>query len=73
MSKREVMPVSAHVEAGDYGRDYARLTVGGLEVTVYQSQVRPGGITVEIDGDDDVIAVTVVNVNDWQVHPAEEE
>ena len=73
MARKPALPVTAEVLPSDYGRQYARVIVGGLEVTVYQSQLRPGGITIEIDGDDAVIGKTVININDWRIFPVKGE
>ena len=73
MARQPALPVTAEVLPSDYGRQYARVIVGDLEVTVYQSQLRPGGITIEIDGDDAVIGKTVININDWRIFPVKGE
>lgn len=73
MGKRVDLAITAEVKPGDYGRDYVLITIGDLEVTVYESQLRPGGITIEIDGDDAVIGKTVININDWRIFPVKGE
>ena len=41
--------ITAIVDEGDDGYNYAIIRIGQAVVLVYESQVRPGGITVEVD------------------------
>ena len=61
-----ILPLSVTREGGDLGREYIIVTIGGVEITIYQSEVRPGGVTVEIDHDGQDVAVYM---NDQQIFP----
>lgn len=45
----ENLAINSKIEDGDYGRQYAEVTIGSVSITVYQSEGRAGGVTVEID------------------------
>lgn len=68
--QREPLSISVVRAPGDYGRDYIQVEIGDLMITVYESELRPGGVTVEIDGEPDMIKKTVVNINDGEIFPA---
>ena len=70
MSGQPILPITAELLPGDFGREYIRVTIGDVEITVYQSEARPGGVTVEIDGEDQDLLILSVNVNDWEVYPS---
>lgn len=60
-----VNEVTASVEAGDGGKDYARVVIGGVTVTVYLSLREEGRVIVDVDYADD--ATVKIYVNDYAV------
>lgn len=67
------MRVNVEIKEGDYDRQYAEITVGGVTIVAYESNVRPGGVSVEIDTDEhfdpDMVKAWV---NDWPLEAAAE-
>lgn len=47
--RHQNLPIGVELADGDYDRQYAKVTIGPMTVTVYQSEVRGGGVTLEID------------------------
>lgn len=60
------MDISLAIEPGDGGKHLARVTIGDVEVTVYESLSSSG--TAVIDVDAPTGQALVITVNDGDVH-----
>lgn len=61
------MDLSAVIRPGDNDLYYAEVTIGDVKITIYESPVRPGGVTIGIDTEQP--AMLAVSLNDWDLMP----
>lgn len=66
MADIEDLEINVTLKNGDYCRQYAQITIGPVKITAYQSDVRAGGVTVEIDTSHGAVDLAVY-VNDEEV------
>lgn len=67
MSDQPTLPISVEVKDGDYGRQYVFVMIGDVEVNLYQSEYRPGGVTIDVNGESIDLLKLSVCVNDEEV------
>lgn len=64
------MDLSIKIETSESGDPMAIVTLGWCSVEIYQSQMRPGGITVQIDCEsDDQLPLLGIDLHEARLHP----
>ena len=67
------MELSVKIESSESGAPMAIVTLGWCTVEIYESQMRQGGITVQIDCEtDDQLPLLAIDLHEARLHPAEE-
>lgn len=61
------LQISADIKDGDYGRKFAQVEIGGITITVYQSNIDQDGVVIEIDTAPDNTSELAVHVNDAKI------
>lgn len=67
------MDLSIKRDTSDNGSSMAIITLGWCTVEVYESDIRPGGITVQVDcQEDEQLPLLAVDLGEMRLHPDSE-